>query len=383
MKGLLATALLAGSALTASAAPFVPKDDAEIVQRLPYRMDAAERARRVALARDPAQLPLALAAARTALDRARVHGDPRELGAAQAALAPWWTLADAPPEAVLLRARVLQARHDFEAAQADLSALLARPDLPDEARAQALLDAAALHQLRAELPEARALCEQLRPLAGLPATACLAELGSLSGDAAAAAQTLARLSPGRSVMPWLALMRAELAERLGDEAAAPALYRQALAGADEVYTRAALADWLLARGRAAEALALIERSPDAEADALLLRQAIALRLLGRSTPLTDRLRERLAAADRREPGRHAREQARFALDVEARPREALRLARANWSLQREPADVVLLLRAALAAGREGDATRGELKQWLRERSWQDARLAALDRSLAS
>ncbi|MDP0989795.1 hypothetical protein Q6249_29925, partial [Klebsiella pneumoniae] len=76
------------------------------------RVDAAERARRAALARDPGQLPLALATARSALERARVHGDPRELGAAQAALAPWWTRADAPDPAVLLRARVLQARHD-------------------------------------------------------------------------------------------------------------------------------------------------------------------------------------------------------------------------------------------------------------------------------
>ncbi|CAM3926598.1 hypothetical protein [Roseateles saccharophilus] len=383
MKRLLAS-LLAGLALTVWAEPFVPKDDAEIVQRLPYRIAAAERARHAALARDPAQLPLAAAAARAALQRARVHGDPRELGVAQAALAPWWARADAPPEAVLLRARVLQARHEFDAALVDLHGLLARADLADALRAQALLDAAALHQLRAELPEARALCGLLQPLAALPATACLAELASLSGQAVAAAQTLAHLNPGRGLPPepWLALMRAELAERLGDEAAAPALYRLALAGEDEVYTRAAWADWLLTRGRAAEALALLERGPDAEADALLLRRAIALRQLGRATPLEARLRERLAAAERREPGRHAREQARFALDVQAEPREALRLARANWAMQREPADALLLLRAALAAGRDGDATRTQLARQLRDKGWQDARLAVLDRSFA-
>jgi len=378
-------ALLLASALPASAEPLVPKSDAEIVQRLPYRIDAAERARRAALARDPAQLPLAVANARAALTRARVHGDPRELGAAQAALSPWWARADAPAEAVLLRARVLQARHEFDLAQADLRGLLARADLAPELRAQALLDAAAIHQLRAELAEARALCTQLQPLAPLPAAACLAELASLSGAAPAAAQALARLDTGRMPAPWLALMRAELAERLGDEAAAPALLRLALAGADEVYTRAAFADWLLAHSRAAEALALIERSPDAdaEADALLLRRVIALRQLGRATPLVETLRERLAAADRREPGRHAREQARFALDVDNRPREALRLAEANWALQREPADAVLLLRAALAAGRAGDAAKQDLARFLRERDWRDARLAALDRSFAS
>lgn len=376
----LARALLLAWPLAVSATPFVPRDDAEIVQRLPYRVDAAERERHAALARDPAQLPLAVAAARSALDRARIHGDPRELGVAQAALAPWWRQPDAPADAVLLRARVLQARHEFDAARSELDRLLARDDLLPGQRAQALLDAAALHQLRAELPEARGLCERLQPLAAGPATACLAELASLSGQGEAASQVLARLNPGRAIAPWLALMRAELAERLGDETAAPALYRAALAGADEVYTRAALADWLLDRRRAAEALALLERSPDAEADALLLRRVIALRQLGRdaAAPLA-LLRERLAAADRREPGRHAREQARFALDVEPQPREALRLARLNWTLQREPADALLLLRAAVAAGRDGDATRQELAAVLRAKGWQDARLAALDR----
>ena len=384
LQALLCTLLLAGPALPVSAETFVPKDDAEIVQRLPYRVDAAERARRAALARDPGQLPLALATARSALERARVHGDPRELGAAQAALAPWWTRADAPDPAVLLRARVLQARHDFDLALADLRLLLARPDLDDDIRAQALLDAAGVHQLRAELPAARALCERLRPLAPLPAAACLAELDSLSGRAADAAQTLAGLSPGRSVPPWLALMRAELAERLGDSARAPGLYQLALAGGDVVYTHAAWADGLLAQGRAADALALLQRSADAEADALLLRRVIALRALGReSAALAAQMRERLAAADRREPGRHAREQARFALDVESQPRAALRLAQANWAFQREPADAVLLLRAALAAGREGDAVRMQLARQLQALGWQDARLTALDRSFAS
>ncbi|MEO6281184.1 hypothetical protein [Roseateles sp.] len=375
MKALLVLLLLAP--LAVSAEPFTPKSDGDTVQRLPYRVDAAERTRRAALARDPAQLPLALATARAALDRARVLGDPRELGAAQAALAPWWTRADAPAEAVLLRARVLQARHDFDGGLAQLRGLLARDDLAPKVRAQALLDAASVHQLRAELPQARALCEQLKPLAPLPAAACLAELDSLSGKAPAAAQALARLSPGRHVLPWLAVMRAELAERMGD-ASALALYRQALLGADEVYTRAALADWLLAQGRDAEALALTEGS---NADAVLLRHVIALHRLGRpdseAAAPTARLRDSLAAADKREPGKHAREQARFALDVAEQPREALRLAQVNWAMQREPADAVLLLRAAQATGRDGEPARRELARFVRERGWQDARLAAL------
>ncbi|WP_457422711.1 hypothetical protein, partial [Roseateles sp. P5_E7] len=295
----------------------------------------------------------------------------RELGAAQAALAPWWARADAPADAVLLRARVLQARHDFDGGLAQLRSLLARDDLSPELRAQTLLDTAAIHQLRAELPQARALCEQLKLLAPLPASACLAELDSLTGKAPAAAQALANLSPGRTVLPWLALMRAELAERMGDGAAL-GLYRQALLGADEVYTRAALADWLLDQGRHAEALALTQGS---DADALLLRHVIALHRLKRDAAApTARLRDSLAAADRREPGKHAREQARFALDVAQQPREALRFAQINWAMQREPADAVLLLRAAQAAGRDGEPARRELARFVRELGWQDGRL---------
>lgn len=374
-------ALLLALPLVAVAAPWVPRSDAEVVQRLPYRADAAERARREALARDPAQLPLAAATARQALERARVHGDPRELGVAEAVLAPWWRRSDAPAEAVLLRARVLQARHDFDAAAGQLRALLDRADLRPDERAQALLDAASLHQLRGELREARRLCEQLTPLAPHPASVCVAELGSLSGQARPAAQTLAQLGGRRGLDPGLALVRAELAERLADDAQALALYRASLAGEDSVYTRAALADWLLARGRPGEALALVERSPDAEADALLLRRAIALQQLGRQdAALVASLRERLAATERREPGRHAREQARFALDVDGQPRDALRLARLNWQLQCEPADAVLLMRAAQAAGRDGEATLASLTRELRAKGWQDARLASLDRS---
>ena len=81
-------ALLAGVVTAAPAAPFTPASDDDIVQKLPARWHAAARQQRDALARDPHQLPLALATARAAIERARLQGDPRELGLAQAALAP-------------------------------------------------------------------------------------------------------------------------------------------------------------------------------------------------------------------------------------------------------------------------------------------------------
>jgi hypothetical protein len=124
---------------------------------------------------------------------------------------------------------------------------------------------------------------------------------------------------------------------------------------------------------------LLERGPDAEADALLLRRAIALKALGdrRAGEIAARVRERLLAGERRGPGLHAREQARFALDVDGQPQAALDLALRNWALQREPADAVLLQRAARAAGNTptARAARDELQRLQRESGWQDARLA--------
>ena len=53
-----------------------------MVERLPARPGLAERRARAELQRDPSRLPLALAVAREAIDRARREGDPREYGAA-------------------------------------------------------------------------------------------------------------------------------------------------------------------------------------------------------------------------------------------------------------------------------------------------------------
>ena len=102
-----------------------PTQDDAIVEHLPTHVGdaaerraarAAERAQRTALQQHPDELGLALQAAHDALARGRLRGDPRELGVAQAALAPWWSRADAPPEVRLVRATVLQSQHEFQAA---------------------------------------------------------------------------------------------------------------------------------------------------------------------------------------------------------------------------------------------------------------------------
>src|SRR5262245_49152095 len=106
--------LLLAFATGAAAAPFVPADDAQVLERLPERTGPRYREvrqlRAVAAARpgDPASAAaLATAYYRIAHD----EGDPRYLGYAQAALAPWWKQEDAPTAVVLARATLLQSNH--------------------------------------------------------------------------------------------------------------------------------------------------------------------------------------------------------------------------------------------------------------------------------
>lgn len=375
--------LLTGWTALPLAAPFTPVRDDEVVQRLPTRLDAAARQQRARLARDPQQLPLALSTARAAIERARRFGDPRELGQAQAALAAWWGQASPPPAVRLLRATVRQSQHAFDAALTDLEALAADDAVPLAVLAQAGLTRAAVLQVRGRWDEARRVCESL--LAGRfapmgealsrPARACVAELRSLRGEprqAAADLAALAREAPGDR---WLSLLRAELAQRLGDDGAADTHFRVAAGEGADAYALAARVDWLLDRGQNREALAQVDTG-DTEADALLLRRAIALHRLGdvRAPAAVAAMRERLGAARLRGEV-HAREEARLALDALNEPARALSLAVENWAQQKEPADAVLLARAAVAAGRPDAAD--PVRALVREAGWSDVRLALL------
>src|SRR5262245_36958592 len=128
-RGVLICVMLAVAVvMPAQARPFIPDSDGQVLERLPltatdpvYRKLGALRGQ---LKNQPDNLPLALTLARGYADLGRSTGDPRYLGYAQAALAPWWNLVQAPPEAMVLRAFLLQTTHQFAAALADLAKVL-------------------------------------------------------------------------------------------------------------------------------------------------------------------------------------------------------------------------------------------------------------------
>ena len=376
----LLIAIVAGGACgVASADPFVPADPSVVVETLRDRpldrTDREFRQLRAALRRNPTLLPLALRIAQRAIEIARRDSDPRYLGYAYAALKPWHGTVAAPASVRLLDGILLQSNHRFDEALSLLDQVLR--DDPDDA--QAWLTRASVLQVQARYAEAKANCVRLKSLgADLYADACLAELESLSGNANRAFTGLNQLigrfaSAGASTPGWLAIMRAEMAERMGMLQQAELDYQAAVRAGTDAYAKAAYADFLLDRGRAAEVIALLER--DQRADPLLLRLALAYQAANDSSAsraIAARA-ARAAAARLRGDTVHLREESRCTLHVLHQPADALRLAQQNWAVQKEPADARVLLEAAQAAGDQ--KTLQAVRASLRESGLVDQRLA--------
>jgi tetratricopeptide (TPR) repeat protein len=365
----------------ALAKPYTPTDDGAVLERLPEKLDpslAELKRMRAVLRASPDNLDIALRVARRSIEAARATGDPRFLGQAQAALSPWWTAVDSPAPALLLRATVKQSQHDFAGALTDLDQVIAmRP-----ADGQALLTRATVLTVLGRYDGAQRDCAKLLRLASdLVTTACFAGASSLNGDAAGAYRGLVRAlaRPGESAdtRVWALTLAAEIAARRGDTAAAEAHFREARAlDAHDAYLMGAYADFLLDQGRAREVVPLLADS--VKNDALLLRLALAeqgIAELGTDFVAHRRdLADRIAAAKRRGDTLHLREEARFRLVIENDPPAALALAKENWKVQREPADLHILAAAARATG--DAAARKTVADWLASTRIEDAALVA-------
>jgi tetratricopeptide (TPR) repeat protein len=332
----------------AAASPYVPGNDAEVLARLPAgATHTGAPIRRQADTRLDVALPLA----QFYISQARATGDLRFLGYAEAVLSRWRSQSPPDPAVLVLQATILQSRHSFEAALAELDeALRARPD-----DAQAWLTRATVLRVLGRYPEAGDACAQFARWADADVSLiCEQSIQGLTGHLEAAYATLAAQSTQGMLdaeRAWRGSELGEMAVRLGHDADAEHWFRDALAHSpNDFYVRAALADLLLRQRRSGEVLVLLKGQESIEP--LLLRLAIAQKQQGnqelaRSTELLQAAF--VAEAERGEPV-HGREQARFLLEVQDRPQEALTVALANWAVQREPDDALVLINAARAAG---------------------------------
>jgi Tfp pilus assembly protein PilF len=376
------------SATSVSAAAYLPKSDATVLERLPFKANdvlARELTKlRTELRSNPRNLQAAIELAQRYYALVAEEGDPRFLGYAEAALAPWWDLPEPPIEVQVLRAGLAQFRHDFPAALNDLSSVLARE--PRHAQARALRAIIQIVQARYAL--ARADCLALHGVSSaLIAVGCVAMVDGLTGKAASAYASLsAELARSKNASAeeklWVQIRLAEISQRLGHMEVAEIHYRQGLAlGIADTFLLAAYADFLLEQKRPDEVVALLKDK--IRSDTLLLRLAFAERALGLSTAhqRESTLAARYSAAQLRGDTVHQQEEARFALQVQHDAAKALKLAQENWKVQREPRDARIFLEAALA--KKNPAAAQPVLQWLTESRIEERALSSLGQQLVA
>jgi len=384
-RTLLRLAALAWTTVAAATpAATVPARDA-IVERqlLPASVKASLR-ELSATAGAPKDSAHRLAEARRLIVAGRVSGDPRLLGYAEAMLAPWPPQAAATPaDALILHATIRQSRHEFDAARLLLDRVLAI----DPANAQALLTRATIAQVQGNFKAARRDCAALHETAPAAAAVCTASVDAATGDDAAALNRLSAVAArAPELRGWALAIAGDIRLQRAEYAAAATLFRLSLAEGEDLQTRVALADALLAQGDHMAALAALAEAPDV--DAVLLRRWLALRagagasgaVAGvqagaragaQAAELRQTLAARFAAARTRGDLPHGREETLFAL-AEGRHGDALAAARDNWRAQREATDLFLLARAAQAAGNQ--EVLAEAARWQQQSGLADARL---------
>lgn len=378
-RGLCCVLIFLAAAGPARSAPFLPASENEVLERLPIApSDPALRELREMnskLKEKPDNLALALRVGRGYAELGRSTGDPRYVGYAQAALAPWWGLENPPTEAQLLRAALRQRVHQFDDALADLAAVLAL----EPRNAQARLMRATVLQVTGAFEPAREECRALTGLRlDLVRRACLASVDGATGRLREAYDDLGSALKGAPaatppIRAWVSTMLAEMAARANLPQESESYFRAALEiEPDDFYLLGAYADFLLDHGRPEQVETLLKGKE--RVDPLLLRLALSAKAQ-KSEALAERveqLRDRFAASRMRGDSLHLREEARFTLSLLNDPKGALKLAQDNWRVQKEPADIRILVEAALAA-RDVAALKAA-RDWLTETGLQDFHL---------
>jgi hypothetical protein len=303
----------------------------------------------------------------------RASGDPRAIRLATTLLEPRLARGTVSPKMLVIAAGLKSYEHKFDEALRLLNCAVA-----GDLREEALLQKVSILITLGRFEEARKTFSANPMLLGLSRGVVLvAQLQSMTGQLrssyALLASHMARISESSAEEnSWALCILAEMAERLGNTAAAETHYRKALEltscgeeaasqtpGAD-LYLSNGWMDFLMDQNRNVEAADFAKRSPFREK--LLLRKLIA-------APTDEEvkvLENQLFATD------HLREQALFRLKVKKEPSGALRYALNNWFQQKEAIDVRLVLDSAIAA--DNVAAAAAVLTWIKENSFEDARL---------
>jgi tetratricopeptide (TPR) repeat protein len=368
--------------------PYTPASDNTVLEHLPSTSDPRVRqfdALKRQVAAKPTDVALAIALARAYLDYGRDTGDARYLGRAQAVIAPWTAKHPAPDDALLVLATILQSRHQFVESRQILQSILQR----DDSNPQAWLTLASVALVQGDMDEAHRDCAHLiGSVDNLITAGCIGSWSAVTGHAQSSIQVISTLllqEPNESpaLKSWAHGLMADAAKYLGQNDRADAEFKQALQLAPgDNFLLADYGDFLLDQGRAQETLELTRGY--AQSDTSFLRQVLAESMLKLPAANADveQMASRFRDLEQRGDSRlYGREEARFVLELLHDPARALKLAQANWIIQRAPEDIRIYLEAALAAGKPASAQ--VVLDFLKQTQFEDLKVRALAAQVAS
>ena len=298
------------------------------------------------------------------------NNDARAYGHTLQLLQQWPSAQPMPDTARLIKAAALQHSHHFDAAAAELAHIPAQ----SPARHSAAQMLAQISLTAGHYDAAIKACDELRDRgAALLALNCQTQIDGLTGDANHALTQLRTLLAQDSLAPAMRLefllTAADIANRLAMNEQAQQYYQAALQLApDNNYLIISYSDWLMRESNPGAVLALLADRFDPESDfEQLILYALALRESGQQSAFdkyAQRLNTALSAMHQRGDDRPHKLIAQHALYIANDYALAVQAAKANWQIQKEPSDLLLLVKAGNAA--QDSAALDIARSWLAE-----------------
>jgi len=361
------------------AAPYVPEHENSVV-RVFSKSDDLKIIKhlRVQLIRDKNNYQVLSEIVTRYLKMGREKSDPRYFGYAEALILPYLKDDNLPEQIYIHWADILQHRHDFDHALEVLNRLANNKSN----YSRVYLMRAISHMSRAEYRQALDNCKLLFTRAShLISMACVSQVKSLTGalqeSFALLQETLQiNMHSDKEELGWTLSLLADMAVRMGDEDTAEQYYRKALTiNQHDYYVLANYADMLLEQKKYQQVMTLL--NDFTYVDSLLLRLAIAGVKSENSAAIKyiAELEASYRLMEARGEDAHLRDQARFYLEVKNNNEKALFLAKKNWQVQKEPADIKLLLGVALKNKNNTELSQGI--EWVRSRHLEDVQLSKI------
>jgi tetratricopeptide (TPR) repeat protein len=313
---------------------------------------------------EPEDRQIALKTARALINEGRLTGNAEIVAKADSILSSI-SGRENMTEALKLRAISQQYLHNFDEALSLLELALSL----DGKDATALLTRANILLVQGKIKAAKEACVPLGTAGRYDLLLlCDSTAKALGPEAQNAAAQLNAVLESRRMDPALIgyaySVLGEMAMFQGDDALAQARLEKAQAADPQTLRiRMLHADSLLALRQPEAALKTLDIP--VETDAFLLRRALAYKQSGQDEKLSDVSEEmdrRIRANFRVGHNGHAREEARYFLDVKEDADKALERARTNWQAQREYEDAWLFIDAAKAAGKPAEAD--PVRDWM-------------------